>query len=206
MRPLPSFSQKTFVALFVIAQIALAPDAALAKHTIVGVSDAKITNKNYLRGDNLQSFGEYGEALKYFDKAYSETNDIRVLKERGRCYCELGKYKEAIADHTYCIKKAGNSWASPYLYRGITYAKMGKHEDAIKDFTKGLDVETTTFRNKTSTLFDLRMERGRSYQALKDYKKAYDDYSQCIDMKPRSPDCGNIRIWRKRVHALMTAR
>src|SRR5262249_21432695 len=121
----------------------------------------RITNRNYLRGEQLASFGEDEEAVKFFNQAMiDEPGNLEFLKARGRSYLEMQRFDDAIADFTKCINGKFHDLPSLYYHRGVAYGKQNKIKEALKDYNEGIRIEEKT-GDVSGQLKRLWMRRGR---------------------------------------------
>jgi tetratricopeptide (TPR) repeat protein len=158
-----------------------------------------ITNRNYLRGEQLASFGEDEEAVKSFNLAMiDEPGNLEFLKARGRSYLEMQHFNEAIADFTKCINGKCNDLPSLYYHRGVAFAKQNKIKEALKDYNEGIRLEEET-GDVSGQLKRLWMRRGRCYQLMNKPDLAMQDYNNCVKHQMERVDAGTVRLWRRQI-------
>lgn len=152
-----------------------------------------------LRAQELESLGEYEEAIKQLSTAIaSDPTNAELYGYRGKCYVNTNKYDKAIKDFSTMIKIAPNSSGNPYLHRGRCYQKLNDHTKALADFTTGIANEKQGGK-KQGRLFSLFMARGRSYEMLGEGDKAIKDYNRCLEFKGGTTDSGTVKMWKEKL-------
>ena len=91
------------------------------------------------RGLSLVELGQYQRALPDLDKALKIVPWGHIYAGRAKCYGQLGKRKEQIADLTKLITLDPRS-AKPLIARGKAYLSMGKYKEALADANKAVSV------------------------------------------------------------------
>ncbi|MBI4309244.1 MAG: tetratricopeptide repeat protein, partial [Candidatus Omnitrophica bacterium] len=166
--------------------------------------------QNYLdRGDALLQEGNYYLAFNDFNKAIKTTPlNYKAYLMRGQLYALKGDHKKALDDFNRsvalkpdnavaCLQKASvlgsmndvdqamvwfdkaikinPAMAGAYYQRGLLYYKIGAFKDAVDDFTRAIALE-----------HDLkgRYQRGKSYEALKQFDLAIEDFIKFLKADP----------------------
>jgi tetratricopeptide (TPR) repeat protein len=94
---------------------------------------------------------------------------------RGVTYANLGRYDEALADHTRAID-LDPAYATAYSNRGLTYKNLGRYDEALADFTRAIERDpayATAYYN-----------RGLTYANLGRFEEALADYTRAIERNP----------------------
>lgn len=140
-------------------------------------------------GMALVALGQYDEAMKQFDHAYTD-KDMSIVKEnnklalrgKGIAYYHMQKYKKAIS----VLKKAEKLDALPKLNVDILYY-IGSAYRAIGSYQKAADIYTSilTEDKKNSLAY---AERALCYRSLNRNEQGLEDYDRAIALEP---DCFN---------------
>lgn len=99
----------------------------------------------YIRGCSHWRIDKNDLAEADFTEAICLVNSVKLwLEEMYRCRggirCDAGRYDEAIADLTKCVKfHAENSYG--YAFRGNAYCGKKKYAQALKDYEKALSFD-----------------------------------------------------------------
>lgn len=84
---------------------------------------------------------EYGEAIKWFDKALEiNPSDFRAMRQKGVSLGKKGEYDEAIKCFDEALKINPNDY-NVIRHRGVSLSKKGEYDEAIKWFQKALRLE-----------------------------------------------------------------
>lgn len=176
-------------------------DSAKNPGTVANRPTPQEGRKALLRAQELESLGEYEEALVQLDKAIAASpTNAELYGYRGRCFVNTHEYDKAIKDFSTMIKLNPKSVGNPYLHRGRCYQKLNDHQKAVADFTKGIEKEETGAK-KQGKFFSLYMARGRSYELLGESNKALSDYRRCLEFKGGTADGGTVRMWKEKLEA-----
>jgi tetratricopeptide (TPR) repeat protein len=112
-------------------------------------------------------------AVLYFTKAIDLNPEISwAYNLRGRAYCKLERFDEAIADMTKAIELDPGE-AAFYVSRSIVYHNMGRFDEDVADMTKAIELEpenTDFYMNRAFTYRD----HGDRESAIADLKTACD--------------------------------
>lgn len=122
----------------------------------------------FLTGDEDEALHQINRAL-FFDAKNKEALCYRALIETMH-----GKPNEALADYNSAIAN-GENGPRVYSNRGSVYQQMGKHKEAIADFNLAVAKEAKINRFSNSMLVT-RLMRANSYNFLKNYKEATEDF------------------------------
>ena len=101
----------------------------------------------------------------------------RGFTNRGVAYQQLGRYDEAIADHTSAINIKSDR-APSYCDRGIAFQLMKSHDRALADYNKAIQLD----RNFAAAFNN----RGKLYEQMGRRKIALADYATAIELEPHS--------------------
>lgn len=129
----------------------------------------------YLKGVIYFLIGNDDEALHQINRAlFFQPDNKEALCYRALIETMHGKPNEALADYNHAIA-AGENGPRVYSNRGSVYQQLGKNKEAIADFTLAVNKEAK-INAKSSSLILTRLMRANSYNFLKDYKGAADDF------------------------------
>jgi tetratricopeptide (TPR) repeat protein len=121
-----------------------------------------------LEGLTFEHLNKHDSALLYYDMALDLDNDIfDAHKKRGIYRYELKNYKGAYADFAHMIRLQPNSMIS-YRLRGMVKFQQTDYIGAVIDLTKYLKSDSTDT--------EVRIFRAQSFNMLKDFKRAVDDF------------------------------
>ncbi|CAM1354617.1 putative Tetratricopeptide repeat protein [Tenacibaculum insulae] len=126
------------------------------------------------------------DAEKVYDKAASlfailkkKRGSNRLKANKARLYIDLKKYKESLSIYFslldyYKKKKNERSLQTFYGNIALNYQMLKQHKLAIKYLDSAINISTKNgYRDRTSINLKFRSE---NYKALKNYKKALNDY------------------------------
>ena len=131
------------------------------------------------RGVARYDRGELEHAVADFTRALSLAPDPITYFERGRTYCLLGRFREAIADLTEASRSNHPSDEFRFhvwLFRGISYRESGEYQRALDDFQTALRVNPQEARGY--------VERAKCYRAAGDIEKALCDERKAQEFGP----------------------
>lgn len=131
------------------------------------------------------SVDDFNGAVKAFDK-------VTEINPNNYCaYYQKAKAKERLGDHEGAVNdynKADELYKSNveskhHLYSGrsISNFNAGNYHEAIKDLNKLIDTNSDRFSYRYRNLYSMR---GRAWENLENYQKAYDDFSKVIELYP----------------------
>jgi tetratricopeptide (TPR) repeat protein len=121
-------------------------------------------------------YGNYQEAIKYFQQAIEEKKDFAAAySNRCLAYINIQDYQNAIADCTQAINFLPNN-AEAYLNRGIAQYRLGYYEAAIADDEKAIALKPNDFR--------AYYNRGIANASLAKYQQAIADYNIALSQIP----------------------
>jgi len=153
-------------------------------------------------GSDLAVLGNLESALNYYSDSIEYTGDGMegglVFLDRGLCYIQLNRDRDALTDLTQSIKllktvkdsSVKKSLRQAYLNRGQIYERMvdkiiegsateADYQNAFSDYTAALKVDPTYH-----IAYNVR---GLLYWRLKKFENAQDDLKQSILLDPSSP-------------------
>lgn len=136
----------------------------------------------------------YFQALHFFnkgDKEYEEVYQEHLLVKNhfasdlhkdAEEHIKAGEFDEAIEELTQSIEifkdlQEIEEIVKSYRLRGHLYTELKQYQEAIKDFDQAL-------LNNSKNNYLTYCERGTTYQLLGDAKKAIEDYSLALEIKP----------------------
>lgn len=131
----------------------------------------------YYKKDITNTILNYNQTIKL------EPNNSKYLYERAFLYETLNQPTKAEKDIVKCYKYYKNdphiALIKERIYQiGVLYQKSNKYKDAIRMFNKGVKID------KNSIVF--YQARGNCYKAIKNLKKAKEDYIKAIELSPDS--------------------
>jgi tetratricopeptide (TPR) repeat protein len=94
---------------------------------------------------------------------------------RGNTYEKLGRFAEALADHTRAIT-LDPTFAMAFYNRGITYTKLGQFDEALADHTQAIALDPADARAYAN--------RGNTYEQLGRYDEALADLDHALILDP----------------------
>ena len=96
-------------------------------------------------------------------------------KWRGMSCHAVGRYEDAIADHTRAIELEPEN-AEYYDSRSVSYHAVGRYDEAIADCTRAIELQPENAEYYHS--------RGMSYHAAGRYEEAVTDKTRAIELEP----------------------
>ncbi|MBK6772492.1 MAG: tetratricopeptide repeat protein [Ignavibacteria bacterium] len=137
-------------------------------------------------------FDKLSEAEKYFDMAFSGTNDQKKIEfyskaielnpnyalafhNRANVYNDLKEMNKALIDYNKAIA-LNPEYANSYNNRGTAYERLGETEKAIADYNKAIELNpnlTNAYNNRGIILDKLNIN-----------DKAILDYNKAIELNP----------------------
>ena len=140
-----------------------------------------MTARDYLnRGNDCRDKGNFELVIFYYTKFIAiDPKRAMVYNDRGVAYQNLGRFDEAISDHTQSI--ALNVWhanARAFYNRGIAHYAKGDFGYAIPDYTNAIGLNpwyTNAYYN-----------RGRAHCKLGNFGYAISDYTKAIVLDPQA--------------------
>lgn len=142
--------------------------------------------KDYVIGYNLQSSGQFEEALEHYTQALSFGEKEWILKQRGTTYLQLQDYEKALKD----LDRAIALWPhfqSALTWRGIVYEESGQIDAALADFNLASKLEPYDFV--------AHKNRGGVYVELKKYPEAVEDYRRALYYEKNHGDIWHTLGW-----------
>jgi tetratricopeptide (TPR) repeat protein len=139
--------------------------------------DPKCAEFYFRRGDCFLELDKLNDAYSDFTRAIQlDPRHFPAFKRRARLSYERGKFDDALKDYTSAEKAATNliEKAEIVKLKAKMHSSMKKYELAIADMNQSLALDRTAHG---------LMLRGNQYFAIKQYKKAVDDYTEAISMK-----------------------
>jgi tetratricopeptide (TPR) repeat protein len=158
-----------------------------------------------LKGDFIIAISLYTKIIEH--KPYYE----KAWRDRGSCYLDLGKLKEALADYNKAIELDSTDGLI-YENRGILYGLKKKNTEALADFRRAIQLDSSSVSaycscgtllnemkrfDEAENFFRLAVrfasgkERANCYYDLGftsllkgNYLNAIDHLSQAIDLNP----------------------
>jgi tetratricopeptide (TPR) repeat protein/serine/threonine protein kinase len=103
---------------------------------------------------------------------------------RGNANRKLGRYEQALADHSRAID-LDPKYAAAWNNRGMVYINLGKYKKALGEFSRAIDLNPQ--------LAGAWQNRGTAYSTLGQYRKALVDLSQVIKLFPNFQPAWNNR-------------
>mmetsp|Transcript_48152 Transcript_48152/g.112614 ORF Transcript_48152/g.112614 Transcript_48152/m.112614 type:complete len:204 (-) Transcript_48152:79-690(-) len=90
------------------------------------------------RGNDAYRNGNYEEAVGEYSKAITkDSKDHTLFSNRSAAYVSLGKYREALADATSCVKLKPD-WPKAYARKGKAEYELGLLTEAKNSYMAGL--------------------------------------------------------------------
>lgn len=142
-------------------------------------SDPSIIAAKYLRqAYELQSNGEYAQALELFTRSIAAFPTAEAYTFRGWTYSFVGDYDNAIADCHRAIE-VDPEFGNPYNDIGAYLIQQEKWEDAIPWFEKAIAAKR--YEARAYPHFNL----GRVYEHQRKWQKAKQCYAQAYNVDAR---------------------
>ena len=114
-------------------------------------------------------------------------NDAQTLLDRGWAYHCIFERETAIADYTKAIKLKPD-FILAYFRRGMAYStSTGDNDNAIADFTQVIQLDAD------NAYPGAYFARGLAYDNKKNYKRAIEDVTKMIELKPNYAEAYNRR-------------
>ncbi len=155
----------------------------LSSHTLEATTDNYYVY--YWRGLEYANLGNYGRAIRDYDKAIGIKPDyVGAYIRRAVAYAELGDYTQAISDYDKAIEIDPKS-AATYNNRGVAYAKLGNNTQAISDYDRAIEIDPKNA--------DFYNDRGVAREAIGNSNQAISDYTQAVTINP-----GNAKTYNNR--------
>ncbi len=139
--------------------------------------DPKCAEFYFRRGDSFLELDKLNEAYCDFTKTIElEPRCYPAFKRRARLNYERGKFAEALKDYASAEKAAPNliEKAEILKLKAKMHSSMKQYDLSITEFTRSLAIDRSGHG---------LMLRGNQYFAIRQYKKAVDDYTEAIAMK-----------------------
>lgn len=151
--------------------------AILACDRAVGL-ERKLTGAYILRGRAHRALYDSALAVADFTQAVKlRPGDPQILLERAGAYLDEKNYTAAIADSTAALAISPRL-ARAYNLRGIAMRASGNLQGAIAEFDHAVEIEPGS---------ENYYQRGATYQALNDYRRAIEDFTEAIAFAPDRP-------------------
>lgn len=135
------------------------------------------TALRFLIAGNMETTPEI--KIRYFTRAIQAQPDYAdAYNNRGNAYCDLGRFREGIADYTKAILLEPED-ATPYNNRGLAKANSDKLKEAIQDYTQSIALNPfymTPYYN-----------RGEAYLKLGQIEPAIADFDKAIELDKGFP-------------------
>ncbi len=101
-------------------------------------ADSSVWVYHYNCGLAYYYISDYEKSILCFDKAHSlESDNMKVLFNRGNVKDALGDYKGALEDFEVVLTKQGGSWQL-FNSMGIAYDNLKEYEKALKYFSESI--------------------------------------------------------------------
>jgi len=182
-------------------------DLIFEMHLLNQKTIADCTEKIKVDPNNIEAYIERGDAYVNENQDEKAIDDLTkaielgsksssVFFQRGCSFFSLEKFENAIEDLSMAITINPDDVLA-YLNRGELYRESKQYERAIADYSKAI-VLGSEFDSKMNSEIEkldsvnqadyidstVYYRRGLSYSLLHQYKKAIDDYSIAIKMRP----------------------
>ena len=122
-----------------------------------------------------QKLSRYGDAISDYNSAlsYNSKEGETVYWNRGTCYYNLGKYKDADEDYKKAIDRTSDNkdLSSLYIERGKCQAKLGIYETAYSLFTRAIGYNSKNYLAYWERAYYKNL-KDKNEEALSDYSKA----------------------------------
>jgi|GEM_PF-938707 len=129
----------------------------------------------YWRARTKQKLLKYDDAIEDFNSCFTYNYDEPAYAywNRGNCYYELGKYKDADDDYAKGIDRLSDSkdLAKLYKYRGDCKSRLKDYTEADKMYTRSISYNADFYSAYWSRAY-YRNLNGRTEDGIADYKKA----------------------------------
>lgn len=146
-------------------------------------------DKEYQAAMKLMGPGKYQAAIVHFTRALEVSPQLaNAYMERGVSYAYLNENEQALADFGQAIALNPNL-ARAYSAQGAIYRMRGDFQHAMEAFSDSLAIEPN---------LDAFYERGETYEALNEHRKAIDDYDRAIAEMRDSPNVYRSRALARR--------
>jgi tetratricopeptide (TPR) repeat protein len=147
--------------------------------------------------------GEPAKAIDDYCKAIELNYDFPfVFLERAQVFMRLGRWREAIADCTECLKRnqdpktptgvrfSKTQTAGVLLLRAQCYLKLHQYSKALPDLDEAQKIclehrAEAAVELDPAFFFSVLIYKGTAYSALKDYVKALSHLDQAIPLYPK---------------------
>ena len=138
----------------------------------------------YLIGRDLYELGNYGEAIKYFDKALEkDPNNEMIQKIRNICYEKSGYFQTEIGTE----KNEKQKRIEELYSRGVDQGSLGNYDEAIKYFDQVIELEPTHEK--------AWFNKGWALEDLSRFEEALDCYDTFIGMDPNNSEAWTIKAY-----------
>ena len=128
-----------------------------------------------------RSGGNINESLSLFRQGYKQLNDntnIYILKEIGKNFILLGKYKMAIEIYDSVLEKNSEDWDCLY-HKGLCYFNLNMFNESLDCLNKANEINCTE---------DILITLGKLYINNNDIKNGIDKYENALDINPNNSD------------------
>jgi tetratricopeptide (TPR) repeat protein len=150
-------------------------DKAIELYSGYYTTDKYKARMYYWRGRTKQKLKQWEDAIVDLTSSITYNYDEAgyAYWNRGNCYYESKKYKEADDDYTKAIDRLSKSedLTKLYKYRGDCMGRLYKYDDADKMFTRSISYDANFYNAYWSRGF-YRNSNYKSDDALEDYRKA----------------------------------
>ncbi len=153
-------------------------------------AEAKAAYSEYIKDNPKDYRGFFGRGktwIKLFNRAPAfydlnqavslETKDAELYRTRGKLQLERGEFAAALKDLNMALSKGAQDKLDIFEDRAEAYRLLGNQKQQIEQLDEILA------KKQTPALY---RKRADSYYALRNYEKAIDDYSKCLDDDPES--------------------
>lgn len=126
--------------------------------------------------------GRYKDAAKQYDEAIkSNSRFAQAYCDRATVHVRTGNYKAALDDYNTALEIMPNAYYI-YVLRADARAAQGNFNLAIQDITYAVNAVGEDGN------FMFLNARGKMYGRAGRYKKAMEDFEQCLKKQPHNPD------------------
>lgn len=117
------------------------------------------------RGNLLQKYHRYEDAIKDFDKMLEKHPDSSMQADRATCYMRLKKYPQAIEGFTRSLNLHVSKRTHTIAKRGDCYLALGQYQKALADYDQILKEDPDGNRSQDNYA-KVREGRAQCYEKL----------------------------------------
>ncbi len=143
--------------------------------------------QDYL-GVCYNALGQYEKAVREYNSALESSPPLErfghIFHNRALALSNLGRYREAIQDHTKSIKLDSNN-PLRYYERGITLSLKHRYKRSLMDINRAFELGLNNCA-KERDLSLAHHTRGFALFKLRRYEEAFLDLNQAIQLCPQS--------------------